>query len=290
MINKTIGICTMERFDNRRLNSVGSSRIRARWLLQYWEEAEEFIIGKDYEALIFQKVYWDKMMKEYKGIKILDLCDPDWLEGKPVLEYADYADAVTTSTPALAEYIKKFRPEMLIRCIPDRIYLPEHLPRKVEHKGNAKKAVWFGYGQNIHYLQQAFDEIINHGLELTIVSNTPYDAPLGYQNLNVKNVAYTYPGVHKEIINADIVIMPDPEGDEKARFKSNNKTLQCWALGMPVAKTADDLDRFVDPAERNKEAKVRLKEIKERWDVKISVDEMKALIEEIKIKRGGAKK
>ena len=84
--------------------------------------------------------------------------------------------------------------------------------------------------------------------------------------------------------------MPDPEGDEKARFKSNNKTLQCWALGMPVAKTADDLDRFVDPAERNKEAKVRLKEIKERWDVKISVDEMKALIEEIKIKRGGAKK
>ena len=70
-----IGICTMEKFDNRVVNSVGSSRIRVRWLLKYWPEAEEYIIGKEYDVLIFQKVYWKPMMQSFEGIKILDICE-----------------------------------------------------------------------------------------------------------------------------------------------------------------------------------------------------------------------
>ena len=44
-MKKKIGVSTMERFDNRRSQSVGSSRIRARWLLHYWPEAEEYKIN-----------------------------------------------------------------------------------------------------------------------------------------------------------------------------------------------------------------------------------------------------
>ena len=43
-MDKTVALCTMEKFDNRMPNSVGSSRIRMRWMLPYWEQAEEFII------------------------------------------------------------------------------------------------------------------------------------------------------------------------------------------------------------------------------------------------------
>ena len=94
---KNVGWLTMEKMDNRTFNSVGSSRIRARWLLPYWKEAEEYVIGKKYDVIIFQKVFWSSFKENgnYKGIKILDLADPDWLENKPVFEYIDWVDATT---------------------------------------------------------------------------------------------------------------------------------------------------------------------------------------------------
>lgn len=286
-IKKTVGFCSMERFDNRVFNSVGSSRIRVRWLINEWPEAEEFLIGKDYEVLIFQKVYWKQMMQQFKGIKILDLCDPDWLEGKPVLEYVDMADATTTSTQALADYIKKLRPNARVLCIPDRIYKPDHQPVKKDFIGDAKSAVWFGYSQNIHYIYKTFDELIRRKLSLTVVCESPFTAPVGYSNLQVYNVPFTFPGVNREIIKHDLVLFPDVSTqDERGKFKSNNKTLQAWACGMPVARTPDDLERFMNPEERKKESELRLKEIDEKWDVKISVQEYKDLIEEIKKEKG----
>ena len=46
-IKKDTGCLSMEKIGNRAVNSVGSSRIRLRWLLNYWPEAEEYIIGKE---------------------------------------------------------------------------------------------------------------------------------------------------------------------------------------------------------------------------------------------------
>ncbi len=287
--NKKTAFCTMEKFDNRMFNSVGSSRIRARWLLEVWPEAEEFMIGKDYEAVIFQKVYWSAFMKEFKGVKILDLCDPDWLEGKPVLQFVDMADATTTSTQALADYILKLRPNAKVLCIPDRVWQPDHRPAKTVHEGEARSVVWFGYAHNTHYLYKTFDDLIAKKLSLTIVSEKPFTPSLGYSNLQVYNVPFTYPGVNREITKHDIVLMPDPIEDERGKFKSNNKTLQAWACGMPVARLPEDLDRFMDPKERQKESDLRMKEINEKWDVSISVQEYKDLIDEIKAKKASAK-
>ena len=70
------GVISMEKHENRQPNSVGSSRIRARWLWKYWNELEEFQIGKRYDFIIFQKSYWKRMLENFKGIKIFDLCDP----------------------------------------------------------------------------------------------------------------------------------------------------------------------------------------------------------------------
>ncbi len=285
---KVCGILTMERMDNRMINSVGSSRIRARWLLNYWEEAEEYVIGKKYDVLLFQKVYWDNMIKNFKGIKILDLADPDWLEGKPVFEFIDLCDAVTTSTEPLAEYIRKMRPKAFVQCVPDRVYIPEHKPIKEIHKGTLRKVCWFGYSGNTHYLMNTFDELISRDIELTIISNATYDPPLAYRDrLNIVNVAYDYGTLFKELIKADAVLMPDPHGDAKAKYKSNNKTLESWALGMPVITLPTDIDKFMSADARRKESRKRLQEIKDDWSVEKSVDDYREIIEKIKKNKKG---
>lgn len=272
----------MEKFDNRLPNSVGSSRIRVRWLLPYWKEAEEYVIGKKYSTLIFQKVYWGSMMKAFEGIKILDLADPDWLEGRPVFEFVDLVDAVVTSTEPLAEYVRKMRPKALVQCIPDRVYLPEAVPVHGKHEGQLKKLVWFGYSHNSHYLEGAFDEIIKRGLELTAISDTPIESTFAYRDkLEINNILYNYETVNKEIVKVDAVLLPEPSGDEKGKYKSNNKILQAWSLHMPVIRVPEDLDRFVSGEAREEEAEKRRKEVERDWDCRLSVVQYKELIKEI---------
>lgn len=285
---KTVGISTMESFDNRPPNTVGSSRIRVRWLLPYWEEAEEYQIGQKYEVMIYQKVYWKEMMTKFPGIQILDLCDPDWLEKKPVFEYIDLADAVTTSSPGLRDFIQKLRPNKKVVCIPDRIYLPEHQTIKTEHIGPGTKAVWFGYSHNTHYLTKTLEQLILKGIELTVISNEPYTPPYAYRALKVTNIPYDYSTIHKELVKSDWVLMPEPNDDEKGKFKSDNKTLTAWALGMPVVSLPEHLDQFVNSAEaRAEESKRVLQLIKDKYDVKYSVDEYRQLINELKETKNG---
>lgn len=277
-----VAFCTMEKFDNRLRDSVGSSRIRGSWLIRYWPEAEEFIIAKKYDVIIFQKVYWSQMMDNFEGIKILDICDPDWVEGKPVLEYVDKADATVVSTPALRDYMVKFRPDSKIICIPDRIDLEEHDKyKKVKHTGIAQTVAWFGYSHNIHYIYKTFEYLIPKGLKLVVISDQPFNPPVQYQGLKFENIPYAYPGVHKEIVKCDMLLMPESNDDLRGRFKSNNKTLTGWALGVPVVQVPADIDRFMDPIERQKEADLRYAEIKDKWDVRQSVREYQELIVEI---------
>ena len=56
MQNKKIGILTFEQFQGRQ--NIGSSRIRVKWPLKYWENAEEFVMGQKYDVVIYQKAYW----------------------------------------------------------------------------------------------------------------------------------------------------------------------------------------------------------------------------------------
>lgn len=282
-MEKTIGLVTMEKMDNRMSNSVGSSRIRMRWLLPYWEEAEEYIIGKKYDVMIFQKVYWGSMMDAFTGIKIFDLCDPDWLEGKPVFEFIDKVDAVTVSSQALADFIQKIRPKARVIYIPDRIYLPEAKPIKTQHSETLHKLVWYGYSQNAHYVTRGIPELIKRGVELTIIADAPVEPPREYRGkITINNIAYSYESINKDVIKYDAVLMPDPYGDERAKYKSNNKTIQAYSLGMPVIKVPDDLERLFTKEARIAESEKNLQEVREKWDVQLSVAQYKQLIDDIK--------
>ncbi len=275
-----IGIATMEAFDNRQPNSVGSSRIRGRWLLKYWPEAELYRMGIKYDVLIFQKVYWESMMKQFEGIKILDLCDPDWLEGRSVMEYANLCDAVTTSTEALAAYIRQFV-KVPVQCIPDRLELSEFPYRPSKFTGKLRRVVWFGYHQNFDYLHNSIPLLIDYGIELTVIADTPYVVPGGLRGAKVTNLQYKQSTLYEELQRADALFLPNPATmaiDMKGRYKSNNKVIQGWALGIPVITEPDDVDRLNDPEERRKEVEKRYEEVKRLYDVRLSVDEYVKLI------------
>ena len=281
-----IGWATMEAFDNRERGSVGSSMIRGRWILEQWhemypnEEVEEYVMGKKYDVLVFQKVYWDKMLDAFDGIKVIDICDPDWLEGKDVMKYIEQCDLCTTSTEQLAQYIRKFVSTKVV-CVPDRVRLKE-FPRRVKHEGRATKAVWFGYSQNHHYITQTLEVLAELGLKLIVISNQSFIPPSTLKLIEIENIKYSTPEVYEQISKCDFYISPErSETDEKGRFKSNNKDLISMSIGVPVVRSADNLDRLMNADERNKQMDRDWLEIQDKWDVKYSVDEFRSLINEI---------
>lgn len=279
-----IAFMTMEQFEHKPADSVGSSRIRARWLIKNWPDAEQYRIGKQYDAIIFQKVYDLPFMRTYTGFKVLDMCDPDWMErDKPVKEAIDLCDVVTTSTQALADFVKQMTDKPVI-YVPDRIELTEHMTVK-QHHGRARTVAWFGYSQNQKALDQALIPIKRMGLDLLVISDLPYVPVAAIAGIDdewlaahVKNVKYDYSTAHQELVyGADLVINPRLESG-RFMYKSNNKTLTAWALGLPVAETAEEMEKLLEEDARKYESGKRLAEIKEAWDVKLSVKQMQDII------------
>lgn len=268
-----IGFVLFSKYHQKK--DIGSSRMRGEYLIKNMPEAEEFIQGKKYDVIVFQKVYWKEMMRSFKGIKILDLCDPDWHEtGIEIVKFLNLVDAITTSTEALKKEVEQFT-DTPVYYIPDRLDF-ESLPKLKTHKiegGKAKTCVWFGYSHNIESVEPAIPKLKKEGLTLKIISDGNYNSQ------GVENVKWDIQTAYKEIQKADFALFPEYKSG-KYTYKSNNKTILSWALGLPVAKTADDVEKFLYPVERIKEVKKRLKEVKEKYDVKQSAKELMNIINE----------
>lgn len=278
-MEKTIGIMTFEQYMGAR--NIGSTMIRVRWPLNYWPEAEEYMIGKRYETLIFQKAYDIELAKRYDGLKILDLCDAeDWLTVlRPVREMANLCDAVTCATEPIAEYMRKLTSRPVV-CIPDRVDLAA-FPKQKEHQGDAKTAVWYGYSQNFNLLDGCIGALLKHGINLIVVSNKPY--VVGAE-VTGKITVTNYPwsdNWQNDILKGDIVLNPK-RSEGKYGYKSNNKTLNAWALGMPVAETEDQMVAFIPEHARKTEAGARRLLLIDKYDVRASVEQYRELINKLK--------
>ena len=271
-------------------NYLGSSRIRGHWLVDYWNRdktidssLEVFKQGAKYDFLILQKAYWIEYTEKFEGIKILDLCDPDWLGGAVIKRMSNSVDGITTSSQTLADALKEIT-DKPIKFIPDRQDLDFH-PFIKKHKGQAKRVCWFGYSHNSEELYQVVRSLDKLGLKLTVISNCR--PPCKYADENVqydwKNPSFDF---NKEVTDCDIVIMPS-HINALGKYKSLNKTYTSWALGMPVANSEADLKRFLDADERNKEAEKRIKEVREKYDIRLSIKEFSNFIKQLKQQRNG---
>lgn len=272
----------MEQFNSKK--DIGSSRIRAHWLYQIWDKvgdeigtAEEFKIGGRYDAIIFQKVYWTEFAEKYEGIKILDICDADWLEwGHRVIQMINACDAITCSTEAISEHIQRLTDKPVF-VIPDRIRLDLLGDKRKEHKGEAKTVAWYGYNHNFDALDAAFPIINGLGLDLIVISNKSYIPPAN-RKIEVKNYPWSMATVDDDLLRADIVINPKL-GFGNWKYKSNNKTIHAWALGLPVAHNDVELKALFSEEARKEEANRRRLEVEEKYNAEQSVRELKDILQ-----------
>lgn len=258
----------------------GSDNIRCQQLIKYWDDAELYKYGEFPDVLIFNKVFISQDYKfplHFENKKILDICDPMWLEGNNIVETCHAMDAVTVPTEALAEFIRQFHSNVVV--VPDRFDL-EPVPAPKSHNSKATRVVWFGYSHNSETLKPAMRVIEELGLHLTIISN---EDPLDRWHKDRSMYSYTRYDentIYQELQKADFAILPDGNRPEDV-YKSNNKTIKANLAGLPVAKTIEDVHLYMDGDARQEWVDTNYKTIYKEYDVRKSVQEMKDIIDAI---------
>lgn len=281
------GILTFEQFHGKK--DIGSSRIRGHWIAEHWKQAGEelgdceiFRYGEHYDAIIYQKVYFPEHAKAFKGIKILDVCDADWLDWScRMVEMLEEVDAVTCSSMELTKQMTKFTKKP-VYFIPDRVKLSD-MPSPKVHHGPTRKVVWFGYSQNFPMLNAAVPSLMKRGLELVVVSDKTYIPTTGMK-IEVTNLPFSVHHHLVDIQSGDVVLNPQIKKG-KWKFKSDNKSSIAKALGMPVAHTDEELDVLMTEESRRIASAAALEEAKEKLDVKLSVVDYKDVLKDIKLKK-----
>ena len=126
-------------------------------------------------------------------------------------------------------------------------------------------------------LDQTLMKLKKMDLTLKIISDGNYAT----NECKVEFVKWNPETWQKDIQDADFCLLPE-KLTGRAVFKSPNKTHQAWALGMPVAKNPEELERFMDGAERQKEADERYQWAKDNCDIKVAAQKMQDVINSIK--------
>lgn len=284
MTRKTVGIVTFEDFQKR--THIGSTRIRAWWLLNYWPEAEPFTTGRKYDAVIFQKAYWVHYAELFEGVKIIDVCDPDFLNWRRELRrMIDCCDAVTTSTEALAGVLQEYTSRPVF-CIPDRLDPLAFGGLRKAHagRGRTRTVAWYGYSHNFTALDSIVEALPELGIEELLViadANKPYELPPPLrEKLSLRNYVWGHDTVCGDLLKADLVLNPRIESG-RWKYKSNNKTLAAWAIGLPVAHTRAELAALIPEEARIKEAEQQHSRVFNEYHVRQSVEQYRRLIDDL---------
>lgn len=257
----------------------GSGNIRVRNVIKHWPEAREYRYGDNPDVMIFQKVYVTSdfdIHRRFPGIKILDVCDPDWMSHHIYIKRTlDAVDAVTCPTESIKEFLSQMT-DKPIKVIKDR-YDVSSFPPVVKHERPTQSVVWYGYSHNAEILRDALVSMEKRNLPLTIIS----DKDPGLNSLMDKPELYNFveydDNIHQELQKHDVCILPYGNRPED-RFKSENKEIRARLLGIPVAKTAEELDNLMTSEEREREKEKWYAHIMEEYDVRNSIEEYKELI------------
>ncbi len=280
-----IGFATFAREIRR--PEVGCTRIRVTWPLRYWPEAEVFEPGRAYEVIVFQKAYWLEYARQFAGLKILDLADPDFLSEPRCQPMMSLCDAVTCSSAALASQVAGMT-STPVRLIPDRVDFEATGDVRKVHRGETRTAAWYGYATNYPLLDRAIPDLLALGVPNLLVmgpGHEPYVLPpFADGRLRLVNRAWSEATIYDDLLRADVVLNPR-SADVPWRFKSSNKTLLAWALGLPVAHDRAELAALMTEEARQREGDRRYEEVRAEHDVRRTVDDYRALIAEMRSRR-----
>jgi hypothetical protein len=246
---------------------------------RYWPEAEVYDRTQRFEgcaAYIFQKAYLTdgpiqmihtvaRWRDEGRCRLAFDLCDPDFLDPeheRRVLAVLPLFDFAVATTWRIAGWLDKWLPTWVI---PDRVDIAEieQIGRHTPTPARKPRLVWAGYERNAPALDPLLSTIKELDLPLTILA---MDRPVSFEEF------------WRQVMEYDVFLNPRPDVLPFS-YKSDNKTLIAWALGMPVARDPAELITACDPHERAIGSRVRYEEVRQKWDVRRSVADWKKLLQ-----------
>ena len=243
-----IGFCTYQAtFDG----NAASTRIRVTWPAKYMENV---YIGEDEKILstckgvIFQTRFDIKDVEtakrlKAKGVKILcDFTDPHWSHdyGGHITEglkgIIGQADCIIFPTKGIEKSFNEVFDDKQTVVIPDRIDL--NIYDKVKKHTNKDKfrIVWHGSFGNLCSMELARADLERLGKDLDITLVCIYDHVKDHKieefdNIKLECYEWNNDKVIQELLNCEVSI--NPRYDNWKSYKSNNKTVCAWALGIP---------------------------------------------------------
>jgi len=304
MSRYSVGLRLADAYSKEKRGYLASSRIRGHYLSKYWPECDDFFypeefpeyegdffnpvnqfkILKNYDAVIFNKAYEHKLVKllrENGQIVIVDFCDPDFLLShsseqrvSDCLKTLKYTTLAVVNGKAIKEELRKVYKGPIV-IIPDRLDL-EGLSRKETHNRELKKIVWYGYSENLRVLEPYMKDIIDMGLEITIISDRFFESLtlVGCKFRPSERVSFRvwHPEtVNEQILGHDAVFIGRDLDPYLSKFKSDNRADLAHALNMPVAYDIKDLERLKPVEARIIDSKEGLRDVRRYKDVRHSV-------------------
>lgn len=249
-----------------------SDRIRGEWIVKSSDNMELFNPSQNYETVIFHLPC--QAIAKYGKIKILDICDKVWQPNvAKFTEIIKPINAIIVPTEELKKELALItdKPIHVITDGHDFSYYSRRVPNP--HKERAKEVVWFGYSENSQCLGPFVNYIKSLGLKLKVICQHRNINPLRHADVFVKWDVNTY--IH-EISKSDFAILPLNQV-----YKSNNKDITALLCGIPVAKTKEDISRFMIPEERQLEIINRKNELS-KYNIRERSAEYLRIIDEIK--------
>ena len=261
--------------------NTASERIRCDWLLPYLP-ADKFNGSQnlnDYDVIIYQKAYKPGIAEwalSVGKLNIMDLCDPIWLVNPKdkLWKMFQYMDAFIFSTEEMRVHFGLFFPSCKDKTytVIDRLKLNEFKEMKVHEDRDSPILVWYGFSENFIRLSEMLPYIDEHKYPLVTIC----ERPVGYGQF----VKWSNDTVNKNIIKGDIVLNPLNPQYLKT---SLNKTIQAWALGMPViSNKLNKFEHFSTRLNREEEQYIRSIWVKEHYDIRKSAKEINDIIYSIK--------
>lgn len=279
---------------------VASTRIRVYWPAQYDPDfivTEEFSLLRQCDVVVFQTRIDNPDVERAKKLKalgskiIFDFTDPHWLKEydpqaiHPVFnKIVDVADMITLSTEELQRTFTEAFPEAKTAVILDKIDLSIYNKTKVHRNSEEHIITWHGSYGNISSLELARSDLERLGLEHKIKLICVYDRTTefkvhSFNNIELEIREWSNQEVIDSLLQADVSINPKYINHWKS-YKSDNKTVTAWALGIPCVE--DDFYKYIkvllsNPNLRNQEGLVRRKIVERNYNVRETARQWKGL-------------
>jgi len=287
---------------------LASTRIRVDYVAKYMDNTvtsnniEDLI---DCDVVIFQKrfkkddIAFAQQLKQNNKIVLFDLVDPVWDKNYPAVYFSmtengeedfikilELSDCLILCTDRLKEMFLENYKHPNIVIIPDRMDLEKHKKIKYHFGKNKYIILWHGSRYNIEVVNLARDNLEKLGQEfditLQIICEKGHTQLESFSNIKIIYEDWNLATINDKIYNSDITINPSSIDS----YKSNNKTIKSWALGVPCIES-----NFYDKCKlslgsaniRNKEGRKGREWVEKFYNSRLSAFELEDLINDIKV-------